>query len=213
MKGKILFGLIFLVLVTVVSATTDEQLNDFFNMYSSNFQISTVWAGEATTSSEEVAKLAIVNLKWTDKEGSTFQERRFYANFRSAPDADVVRHFDDGKDIKTMIIYPQGICEQKAPDGSCGVKSFNFNYPYDYTDNKRVAFHRFDIEVDPATGQATGGIVKEIVVDATYPGKWDIEDTPPNIQNKQLILTFVNQNGIISEETSTGGAGYYGGNK
>ena len=200
MKEKIfIFGLSLLLLVMVVSATTDEQLNDFFNMYSSNFQISTIWAGEAVTPQGDVAKLSIVNLKWTDKEGNTFQEKRFYANFRSVPDADVIRHFDDGKSVETLMTYPQGTCEQKAPDGSCGVKSFSFNYPYDYTDSKRVAFHRFNIQVDPATGQATGGVVKEIIVDATYSGKWDIEDTPPNIQNKQLTLTFVNQNGIISQ--------------
>lgn len=202
MKGKIFLGLAFLLLITVVSATTDEQMNDFFNMYSTNFQITTIWAGEAVTPQGDIAKLSIVNLKWTDREGNTFQERRFYANFRAVPDADVIRHFDDGHNVETLMTYPEGTCEQKAPDGSCGVKSMSFNYPYDYTDNKRVAFHRFNIEIDPTTGQATSGIVKEIIVDATYLGKWDIEDTPPNLQNKQLTLTFVNQNGIISQETT-----------
>jgi len=81
--------------------------------------------------------------------------------------------------------YPQGTCGQKAPDGSCGVKSFSFNYPYDYSDPTKVYFHRFNIEVDPATGQATGGVVKEIIIDSTYQGKYDIEDSPPNIQNKE----------------------------
>lgn len=202
MKINLLFGLIFLSLIVVVSATTDQQLNDFFNMYSDNFQITTIWAGEATTPQGDVAKLSIVNLKWTDKDGNTFQEKRFYANFRSVPDGDVVRHFDDGKNVETLMSYPQGTCEQKAPDGSCGVKSFSFNYPYDYSDPTKVYFHRFNIEVDPATGQATGGVVKEIIVDSTYQGKYDIEDSPPNIQNKQLALTFVNQNGIISQDTT-----------
>lgn len=201
MREKILFGLAFLLLIAVVSATTDEQLNNFFNMYSSNFQITTIWAGEAVTPSGEVAKLSIVNLKWTDNEGNTFQERRFYANFQGSAN-DVVRHFSDGQDVTTLISYPSGTCEQKAPDGSCGVKSFNFMYLYDFADNKYY-YHRYNIEVDPATGQATGGLVKEIVTDATFTGKADIEDSPPNIQNKQLTLTFVNQNGIISEDTTT----------
>ena len=183
-----------------VSATTDEQLNDFFEMYASNFQIQTVWAGEATTNTGQVAKLSIVNLKWTDNQGQVFQERRFYANFQgSAPD--VVRHFNDGKEVKTLITYPQGTCGQTAPDGSCGVESFNFMYSYDFADNKYY-YHRYNIQVNPTTGQATGGTIKEIITDATFTGKADIEDTPPNIQNNQLTLTFVNQNGIISEETT-----------
>ena len=75
-------------------------------------------------------------------------------------------------------------------------------YSYDFANNKYY-YHRYNIEVDPATGQATGGVVKEIVTNATFTGKADIEDIPPNIQNKQSILTFVNQNGIISEDTTT----------
>lgn len=201
MKKSLIFGIALLLLVTVVCATTDEQLNDFFNMYSSNFQISTIWAGEATTPSGQVAKLAIANLKWTDNEGNTFQERRFYANFQGSAN-DVVRHFSDGQDVKTLISYPSGTCKQQSPDGSCGVESFNFVYSYDFADNKYY-YHRYNIEVDPATGQATGGVVKEIVTDAAFTGKADIEDSPPNIQNKQLTLTFVNQNGIISEDTTT----------
>lgn len=202
MKKSLIFGIAFLLIISIVSATTDEQLNNFFKMYSSNFQITTIWAGEATIPSGQVAKLSIVNLKWTDKEKNTFEERRFYANFRSVPDGDVVRHFDDGKNIETLMTYPQGTCKQKAPDGSCGVKSFNFAYLYDFVDNKYY-YHRYNIEIDPATGHATGGLVKEIVTDATFTGKADIEDSPKNIQNKQLTLTFVNQNGIISEDTTT----------
>ncbi len=202
MKKSFVFGLISLLLVTTVFATTDEQLNDFFEMYASDFQITTLWAGEAITQSDQVAKLSIINLKWTDNQGNVWQERRFYANFQGSA-SDVVRHFDDGKNIETLITYPQGTCEQKALDGSCGVKSFDFNYAYNYTDPERVAFHKFNIEVDPVTGQATEGMVEEIIVDATYSGKWDFEDNPPpNIQNKQSVLTFVNQNGIISEDTT-----------
>ncbi len=201
MKKSLIFGLTFLLLVVTVFATTDEQLNSFFNMYASNFQISTIWAGEAVTPSGQVAKLAIVNLKWSDDQGQVFQERRFYANFQgSAPD--VVRHFSDAKDVTTLITYPQGTCGQKAPDGSCGVKSFTFMYSYDFKDDK-FFYHRYNIDVDPATGQATGGVVKEIIMDATFTGKADIEDRPPSIENTQTALTFTNQNGIISEDTTT----------
>ena len=200
MKKILFLGLILVLFMVVVTATTDEQLNEFFNKYASNFQISTIWAGEAVTPSGQVAKLALVNLKWTDNQGQVFQERRFYANFQgSAPD--VVRHFSDAQNVTTLITYPQGICEQKAPDGSCGVKSFTFMYPYDFTANK-FSYHRYNINVDPATGQATGGFVKEIVTDAKFTGKADIEDSPPNIQNNPSTLTFVNQNGIISKDTT-----------
>ena len=202
MKKTFIFGLLLmLALTTTAFATTDTQLNTFFNLYSSNFQISTIWAGEAVTPNGQVAKLSIVSLKWTDNKGSIFQERRFYANFQgSAPD--VVRHFSDGQNVTTLISYPSGVCKQKAPDGSCGVESFNFMYVYNSTPTK-FSYHRFNINVDPATGQATGGVVKEIVTDATFTGKADIEDSPPNIQNKPSTLTFTNQNGIISEDTTT----------
>ncbi len=208
MKNVLVLGFVFLLLVVMVSATTDDQLNEFFNMYASNFQIQTIWAGQAITPTGQIAKLSLVNIKWTDKEGNVNQERRFYANFQgSAPD--VVRHFDDGRDVKTLISYPSGICGQKAPDGSCGVKSFTFTYGYNLIFNKpyvtgdKVSYHRYVVEVDPATGQATGGVVKEIVTDATFTGKADIEDSPPNIQNNPITLTFVNQNGIISDDTTT----------
>ena len=195
MKNFLILGLVFLLLIVTVTATTDEQLNEFFRLYSKNFEISTVWAGEATTPSREVAKLGIVSLKWTDLDGQTFEERRFYASFKGA------RHFDDGKEIKTMIKYPEGTCGQKAPDESCGVTSFTLNYMYDYKD-KKYYYHKYDVEVDPETGQATGGIVKEIIIDATFTGKFDIEDSPPNIQNNPSTLPFVNQNGIISEKSA-----------
>lgn len=191
----------FILLITVVTATTDEQLNNFFNMYASNFQITTIWAGEATTQFGQVAKLSIVNLKWTDNQGQVFQERRFYANFQgSAPD--VVRHFSDAKNVTTLISYPSGTCEQKAPDESCGVTSFTFMYLYDYKDD-RFFYHRYEIKVNPETGHATGGVVKEIVTDATFTGKADIEDQPPNLKDDSYTLTFTNQNGIISEDTTT----------
>ncbi len=222
MKEKfLLFGWVLILLIVVVPATTDEQLNDFFNMYGSNFQISTLWAGEATTPEGQIAKLAIVKIEWTDNEGNDFQERRFYASFQgSAPD--VVRHFSDGQNIETLISYPSGDCEQKAPDRSCGVESFDFLYSYPTIGNSTVDnstgeylrdtieskylyhnYHRYYIQVDPATGQATSGVVKEIVTDAKFKGKADIEETPPNIQNKQSTLAFINQNGIISEDTTT----------
>lgn len=206
MKKNLIFGMLLVLLittavVTTVIATTDNELNTFFNMYSSNFQITTIWAGEAVTPSGQVAKLAIVNLKWTDNEGNTFQERRFYANFQGSA-SDVIRHFSDAQKVTTLINYPSGTCEQKAPDGSCGVKSFTFMYAYDSTSTE-FSYHRFNIDVDPATGQATGGVVKELVTDATYTGKADIEDSPPNIKNTPSTLTFTNQNGIISEDTTT----------
>ncbi len=202
MRKIFIFGLVaFFSLLVLVNATTDEQLSEFFNMYASNFQIQTVWAGQAVTPSGQVAKLSIVNIKWTDNHGQVFQQRRFYANFQGSA-SDVVRHFSDGQDVTTLMTYPQGTCEQEAPDGSCGVKSFWFMYSYNTIGDKRY-YHKYIIDVDPATGQATAGVVKEIIVDATFTGKADIEDTPPNIQNNPLTLTFVNQNGILSKDTTS----------
>ena len=194
-----LVAVVIILTITLLSvyATSDEILNDFFKMYADTFKIEPILAVQVQTPDGKDATLSLVKLSWVDKEGNKNTEKRFYANYKGA------KHFSDGQNIEIAKEYPSGKCKFEGPDKSCSVTHVDFMFLNKH-ENQQYQFYRFNFEVEPNSGNVKSANAKEIVVDETKTvgKKWDIEDKDVTIENVQVPLTIVQQNGILTENVA-----------